>query len=45
MAMMEEIFWTNGGIWLLILAMTVGFVIRQVHFVISAAKGQHREDD
>ena len=36
----HEIFWEQGGIWLLLLAMTVGFIIRQVFYVIDAAKGK-----
>lgn len=42
--MFKDILWEQGGVWFILLAMTIGFVIRQVHFVISAAKGQVPKD-
>jgi hypothetical protein len=34
----KAIFWDSGGIWLLLLAMTIGFILNQVRYVIDTSK-------
>lgn len=34
----KEILWDSGGVWFLLLAMTIGFIINQVRYVIETSK-------
>ena len=36
--MFKEILWDSGGVWLLILAMTLGFVFNQIRYIIDQGK-------
>ena len=38
----KEILWDSGGVWLLILAMTVGFVLKQLNYILETRK--HNKD-
>ena len=39
----KEILWDSGGIWLLLLAMTIAFSIRQLNYVLSMRKHNKEE--